>query len=67
MWTLARAAAITAPTRPAPSPPATPSAEMKKVYGIVDAQKMAQDAVAAGRSAADPGAIARDYIYGPQL
>ena len=28
-----------------------PSAEMKKVYGIVlDAQKMAQDAVAAGRS-----------------
>ena len=42
-----------------------PSAEMKKVYGIVlDAQKMAQDAVAAGRSCREIDAIARDYIYG---
>lgn len=41
-----------------------PSDEMKKVYGIVlDAQKMAQDAVAAGKLCRDIDAIARNYIY----
>ena len=41
-----------------------PSDEMRKVYGIVlDAQKRAQDAVAAGKSCRDIDAIARDYIY----
>ncbi len=41
-----------------------PSDEMKKVYGIVlDAQKMAQDAVAAGKVCRDIDSIARDYIY----
>lgn len=41
-----------------------PSDEMRKVYGIVlDAQKMAQDAVAAGKNCRDIDAIARDYIY----
>lgn len=42
-----------------------PSDEMAKVYQIVlDAQKMAQDAVAAGKCCRDIDAIARDYIYG---
>lgn len=41
-----------------------PSDEMRKVYGIVlDAQKMAQDAVAAGKNCQAIDAIARDYIY----
>lgn len=41
-----------------------PSDEMRKVYQIVlDAQKMAQDAVAAGKCCRDIDAIARDYIY----
>lgn len=41
-----------------------PSDEMKKVYGIVlNAQKMAQDAVAAGKLCRDIDAIARNYIY----
>ena len=42
----------------------TPSDEMRKVYQIVlDAQMMAQDAVAAGKCCRDIDAIARDYIY----
>ncbi|NLO84649.1 MAG: aminopeptidase P family protein [Clostridiales bacterium] len=42
-----------------------PSAEMKKVYQIVlEAQKMAQDAVMAGKNCRAIDSIARDYIYG---
>ena len=41
-----------------------PSDEMKKVYGIVlDAQKMAQDAVAVRKVGREIDAIARNYIY----
>ena len=41
-----------------------PSDEMRKVYQIVlDAQKMAQDAVAAGKVCREIDSIARDYIY----
>ena len=41
-----------------------PSDEMRKVYQIVlDAQKMSQDAVAAGKKGSEIDAIARDYIY----
>lgn len=41
-----------------------PSDEMKRVYQVVlDAQKMAQDAVAAGKNCREIDAIARDYIY----
>ena len=41
-----------------------PSDEMLKVYNIVlEAQKRAQDAVAAGKCCRDIDAIARDYIY----
>jgi len=42
----------------------TPSDEMLKVYNIVlEAQKRAQDAVAAGKCCRDIDAIARNYIY----
>ncbi len=41
-----------------------PGDEMLRVYQVVlEAQKMAQDAVAAGKSCRDIDAIARDYIY----
>lgn len=41
-----------------------PSDEMKRVYQVVlEAQKMAQDAVAAGKRCCDIDAIARDHIY----
>ena len=41
-----------------------PSDEMRKVYQIVlDAQMMAQDAVAAGKCCRDIDSIARDHIY----
>lgn len=41
-----------------------PGDEMRKVYQIVlDAQKMAQDAVAAGKNCRAIDSIARDYIY----
>ena len=37
---------------------------MRKVYQtVLDAQKMSQDAVAAGKNCHDIDAIARDYIY----
>jgi len=41
-----------------------PSDEMRKVYQVVlDAQKMSQDAVAAGKVCRDIDSIARNYIY----
>ena len=41
-----------------------PSDEMRKVYGIVlEAQKMSQDAVCAGKNCFDIDAIARNHIY----